>query len=345
MKKINTHIILIIIVFSSHILGAQTISKVDLILKEVSNELNKLLPSQINENSKVLSVVAIGNKTLLYSIEMTINPSLIEITNQTDKIKNSFRTNPVYSLLRENKINIIYNYKNPKGEFLFDIKFNCGDLDSSNKNQIKLESESVIKKLERISKPALSQYVRGSDFIIPNKFGEYFYVNNNPKSISNFRFKLPYGFKILRDGRDNSTINVFRNRRLLEKIDFFGNPIVRDVEFTITTLKWRDFPKYQKMMEMSDVEIQKMMLERFKNRNIRDEVVKFYEKNNQPWTILVAWNKEKNLYIISTSNYSNKQAINLTFKSSISGESLSEKDINSDIRNIKLLINSFEFLN
>ena len=68
MKKINTYIILIIIVFSSHILGAQTISKVDLILKEVSNELNKLLPSQINENSKVLSVVAIGNKTLLYSI-------------------------------------------------------------------------------------------------------------------------------------------------------------------------------------------------------------------------------------------------------------------------------------
>ena len=145
MKKINIYIILIITVFSSYVSGAQTISKVDLILKEVSNELNKLLPSQINENSKVLSVVAIGNKTLLYSIEMTINPSLIEITNQTDKIKNSFRTNPVYSLLRENKINIIYNYKNPKGEFLFDIKFNCGDLDSSNKNQIKLDTRSIEK--------------------------------------------------------------------------------------------------------------------------------------------------------------------------------------------------------
>ena len=88
-----------------------------------------------------------------------------------------------------------------------------------------------------------------------------------------------------------------------------------------------------------------MMHERIKNRNYRDEVVEFYKNNNHSWTILVAWNKEKNLYIISTSNYSNKQAINLTFKSSISGESPLEKDINSDIRNIKLLINSFEFLN
>ena len=57
MKKINIYIILIITVFSSYVSGAQTISKVDLILKEVSNELNKLLPSQINENSKPVRYV------------------------------------------------------------------------------------------------------------------------------------------------------------------------------------------------------------------------------------------------------------------------------------------------
>ena len=43
MQKVNLYIILIINLFSFYVLGAQTISKVDLILKEVSNELNKLL--------------------------------------------------------------------------------------------------------------------------------------------------------------------------------------------------------------------------------------------------------------------------------------------------------------
>ena len=318
MKKVNIYIILIINIFSSYISGAQTISKVDLIIKETSNEINKLLPLQINENTKITSVGPIGNKTLLYSVEITINPSLDEINNQTEKIKNSFRTNPAYSVLRDNKVNIIYNYKNPKGKFLFDIEFNCGDLDSSNKNQIKSYGT-----------------------IVPDKFSQYFYVNNNTKSISNFRFKLPYGFKTLRDGSDNSTIKVFENRRFLGKTDFFGNPMSKNTEFSITTLKWRDFPKYNKMMEMSDIETQKMMHERMKNRNYRDEVVEFYKNNNHSWTILVAWNKEKNLYTVTTWNYSNKQAIGLSF---IGGLPL-EKDINSDIRNIKLLINSFEFLN
>lgn len=318
MKKVNICIILILNIFSSHISVAQTISKVDLVIREVSNEINKLLPLQINENTRIMSVGPIGNKTLLYSLEITINPSLVEIENQTEKIKNSFRTNPVYSVLRDNKVNIIYNYKNPKGKFLFDIEFNCGNLDSSNKNQKKSYGT-----------------------IVPNKFSQYFYVYNNTKSISNFRFKLPYGFKTLRDGRDNSTIKVFKNRRYLGKTDFFGNPISKYTEFSITTLKWRDFPKYHKMMEMSDIEIQKMMRERFKNRNYRDEVVEFYNNNNQSWTILVTWNKEKNIYIVSTWNYSNKQAIGLSFEESLP----LEKDIKSDIRNIKLLINSFEFLN
>jgi hypothetical protein len=97
-------------------------------LKNVAEEYNKLCPMQLDENTKIITTVSIGNKTLCYRLEIPNKPTIEEINLQTEKIKNSYRTNPNYEIFREKKINIVYSYRNPVGEFLFEIKFNSGEL-------------------------------------------------------------------------------------------------------------------------------------------------------------------------------------------------------------------------
>jgi hypothetical protein len=181
--------------------------------------------------------------------------------------------------------------------------------------------------------------------IVPNDFGEFYYVKNHSKSLRDFRFKLPNGFEVFRDGRDNSVVKVFKKMVSTGKVDFFGNPILsKTVEFTITTLKWKDFPKYSKILNMSDIEIQNVMIENLKMRDKNidpNEFFKFYNVNNQFWTIVGTWSNEKNLYLIMCNHYSNKQSTQLSFHSTTIPR---QKNIIYDIKNIKLLIDSFEFL-
>lgn len=104
------------------------INEIDIILKKVAEESNKLYPMQLDKNTKIISTASIGNKTLCYKLEIPNKPTVEEINFQTEKIKNSYRTNPNYEIFRDYKVNIVYSYSNPVGEFLFDIKFNSGEL-------------------------------------------------------------------------------------------------------------------------------------------------------------------------------------------------------------------------
>ena len=58
--------------------------------------------------------------------------------------------------------------------------------------------------------------------VVPNQLGDYFQVFNHPKSLSNFKFKTPYGFNKYREGRDNSVIQIFRKIDNYQRIDVSG---------------------------------------------------------------------------------------------------------------------------
>ena len=182
-----------------------------------------------------------------------------------------------------------------------------------------------------------------TDFsVIPEKLGDYYYVSNHPKSLTNFSFRIPQGFTEYRDGRDNSVVKVFRTTDFTDRLDVSGNKVTSSIiEFTITTIKWRDFQKYKMMLSMSDSEIKELMIDNMKGRDKNidpNEFVFFYEKNNLFWTIVGTWSEEKNLYLIMSTFYTNKQSIQLSFHTNIKG------DVDKDVKNIKKLIDSFKYL-
>ena len=182
-----------------------------------------------------------------------------------------------------------------------------------------------------------------TDFsVVPEKLGDYFYVSNHPKSLTNFSFRIPYGFTEVRDGRDNNVIKVFSKTDYSERKDLSGDIVNNSiVYFTIGTPKWRDNPKYKMMLSMSDSEIKELIIDNMKGRDKTidpNEFVVFYEKNDLFWSITGTWSEEKNIYLIITALWTNKQSITLTFYTNIKG------DIDKDVNNIKKLIDSFKLI-
>jgi len=134
--------------------------------------------------------------------------------------------------------------------------------------------------------------------VVPEKFDDYYYVSNSPKSLSNFKFRIPEEFYEFRDGRDNNVIKVFRKYDFSDRIDISGNKVNSSIiEFTITVMKWRDSPKYNMMLSMSDSEIKDLLIDntnKHRDNNIDpNESTFFYEKDNLFWMITRTWSKEK----------------------------------------------------
>ena len=178
--------------------------------------------------------------------------------------------------------------------------------------------------------------------VIPNEIGEYFEVFNHPKSLSNFKFKTPYGFYKYREGRDNSVIQLFRKIDNRHRIDVSGRRVNNGViEFGVTALKWKDYSKYEAMLSMSNAEIKELMIGNVESRDKTidpNQLTVFYEKNELFWIITGTWSEEKNLYIIMANYYTNEQGIQLSFMTTIKG------NIEKDIINMKNLIDSFQLI-
>jgi hypothetical protein len=183
-----------------------------------------------------------------------------------------------------------------------------------------------------------------TESVVPDKFEKYLFVKNHQKSLLDFKFKIPEGFEYLREGKDNSVIKIFRKKKISNKLDFFGKKIYYNIDFGITVLKWRDYPKYKMLLNKSDLEIKKIILN---NSQSHDKTVDpnefryFYEINNNFWTIVGTWSNEKNLYVIICQSYSNEQTIQFSFMTDLN----LKNDINVDVNNLKSLIDTFEFLN
>lgn len=178
--------------------------------------------------------------------------------------------------------------------------------------------------------------------VIPNELGEYFEVFNHPKSLSNFKFKIPHGFYKYREGRDNSVIQLFRKIDTHQRIDVSGRRVNNGViEFGVTALKWKDNSKYEAMLSMSNAEIKELMIGNIESRDKTIDPNQFtviYEKNELFWIIMGTWSEEKNLYVIMANYYTNEQGIQLSFMTTIKG------NIEKDIINMKNLIDSFQLI-
>lgn len=182
-----------------------------------------------------------------------------------------------------------------------------------------------------------------SDFpVVPKTLGDYYNISNHPKSLTNFGFRVPQGFNEYRDGRDNSVIKVFRKNDYSKSKDLLGSKVNNSIiEFTVTVMKWRDFPKYKMLLSMSDSKIKELMINNMIGRDKSidpNEFVVVYEKNDLFWIITGTWSEEKKIYLIMSVYYTNKQSIQLSFTTNIKG------NIEEDIKNMKKLIDSFKYL-
>ncbi len=106
-------------------------------------------------------------------------------------------------------------------------------------------------------------------------------------------------------------------------------------------MKWRDFPKYKMLLSMSNSKIKELMINNMIGRDKSmdpNEFVSVYETKDVFWIITGTWSEEKNLYLIMSTHYTNKQGIQLSFTTNIKGNT------EEDVKRIKKLIDSFKYL-
>ena len=165
--------------------------------------------------------------------------------------------------------------------------------------------------------------------IVSKLLNKTFIVSSNPKSIHDFSIKIPNGYLALREGRDNTTLQVFNTDINNNRVDLY-----------ISCLKWKDFPKYEKFLSMSNHDVNEHMNKIMKKRlsDFPNENLVFYMKDNLTWYIIVTYSQEKNIYVVSGTTYTNKQSTYFSFVSQFEGN---QKE---DIINLKNMINSFKFL-
>ena len=178
--------------------------------------------------------------------------------------------------------------------------------------------------------------------IVPENLGDYYNISNHSKSLTNFGFRVPHGFNEYRDGGDNSVIKIFRKTDYSKRKDVSGNIVNNSItEFGVTVIKYRDFPKYQKFLSMSNSELKEQTTNNLIGRDKSidpNEIIVLYEKNDLFWVIMGSWSEEKNLYLILAHLFGQKQIIQLSFMTTIKGNK------EEDVKRMKKLINSFKYL-
>lgn len=173
-----------------------------------------------------------------------------------------------------------------------------------------------------------------------------FHIINHPKSLINFHFNLPNGYHEYREGNDNTLLNIFKKKYgVTDKTDFYGNKIYeREDVFSITILKYQDYPKYKKLLLMDSEQINDLIKTNLLNRDkvkFPNEFYDFYETNGRFWIITGSWDKEKNIYMISSSTYLKNQSINFIFTTKEHLHIYKK----SDVTNLKKMVNSFKIIN
>ena len=89
-------------------------------------------------------------------------------------------------------------------------------------------------------------------------------------------------------------------------------------------MKWKDFPEHQWLLSMSNQKIENYFYNKMMDRKILypNELNEVYKKNDKMWFITCDWDKEKNMYVIIGTTYSNKQTIGFSFMSRFQGNQM-----------------------
>lgn len=115
---------------------SQNNDRVGNVLKDESHTLNEILPTMVDEETRLDMTYTINDDTFIYSYTL-INYDKEDFKAQDIKamilyMKNSttdmWRNDPEFVYYRINKVNLIYKYKDMYGKHLFEFAFNAGEL-------------------------------------------------------------------------------------------------------------------------------------------------------------------------------------------------------------------------
>ncbi|WP_445732129.1 hypothetical protein [Mariniflexile sp.] len=98
----------------------------DKVMVETASEINKSCPVMVDQNTRLDNTMAMPNNVFVYNYTLiNLEKQDIDIDEMKNFIEpnvvNNMKTNPDMTLYRENRITMIYNYKDKNGEFVLKI--------------------------------------------------------------------------------------------------------------------------------------------------------------------------------------------------------------------------------
>lgn len=141
MKSINTNKILIVlfVIFLGFMIGRMSVTKtqpkdinIDKELMKMASEINKNCPFIVDENTRADNVIYLLDNTIQYNYtvikyfkkEVDVNQLK---ANLNSHLLNGIKTNPNLKFFRDNKVTMIYAYRDKVGVFLFSLKYKYED--------------------------------------------------------------------------------------------------------------------------------------------------------------------------------------------------------------------------
>ena len=126
-------VLLFVIFFALAFFGTKFLFKKDIgdQLKEVSTEMNKSLPMNVDAETRLDGTTFIAPKTMQYNYTaLSTNADSLsldreDLINQLQSnTQNLLDTSPAMKLFRENDVTLKYNYKDKNGKALIDFSIN-----------------------------------------------------------------------------------------------------------------------------------------------------------------------------------------------------------------------------
>lgn len=126
-------VLLFVIFFALAFFGTKFLFKKDIgdQLQEVSTEMNKSLPMNVDEETRLDGTIFIAPKTMQYNYTaLSTNADSLSldredlINNLQSNTQNLLDTSPAMKLFRENDVTLKYNYKDKNGKPLIHFSIN-----------------------------------------------------------------------------------------------------------------------------------------------------------------------------------------------------------------------------
>lgn len=141
MKITNTNKIIIILfaIILGSMIGKLSVGtnqpnelSIDKALMKMASEINKSCPFMVDENIRADNVTVLVDNTIQYNYTL-INYLKEEVdinqlkSNLSSHLLNGIKTNPNLKIFRDNKVTMVYAYRDKVGVFLFSLEYKYED--------------------------------------------------------------------------------------------------------------------------------------------------------------------------------------------------------------------------